>query len=91
MLVNRLPGPITIRSARSIACSARGWARGSGGSSRMMSQVSPSAAIAVSPRTVRPSSNLATSSTTSVVLGTTRPDTASTRADSDTAWSKLPR
>ena len=26
----------------------------------------------------------------SVVLGTTRPTTASTRADSDTAWSKLP-
>ena len=46
--------------------------------------------MAVSPRTVVPSSNSATSSTMSVVLGTTRPATASTRADSDTAWSKLP-
>ena len=90
VLVNRLPGPITISSARSIACSARGWARGSGGSSRTVRIDEPSAAIAVSPRTVRPSSISATSSTMSVVLGTTRPATASTRADSETAWSKLP-
>ena len=43
-----------------------------------------------SPRTIVPSTNSAQSVTFSSVEGSTRPRTASTRADSTTACSKLP-
>ena len=72
-LVNRLPGPRTIRSASRSAARTPGAGRGEGGSVKIRSMVAPRREMRDSPRMVRPSASRARSTTFWSVEGRIRP------------------
>ncbi len=88
MLVNRLPGPATITSARSSASHTSGTQRGRSGSRPTRRMRPPAEEIAVSPLITRPSANSATSVTSSLVAGSTVPRAPTTCAAISTARGK---
>ena len=77
MMVNRMPGPITIRSASSMARTASGWAVGFAGIRVNDWRRSDGFPTLVSPTNVSPETVLPTKVTLLSVEGITRPRMAS--------------